>query len=67
MTSILFSHWSLVLILASHWSGSAVSHVLLMIIAAGAIALLVNAGTWLWGSQSGHHYMGYEAPSPYGV
>ena len=43
------------------------SHVLLMVIAAGAIALLVNAGTWLWGAQSGHHYMGYEAQSPYGV
>lgn len=46
--------------------GSAVSHVLVMLLAAGAISLLVNVGTWLWGS-SGHHYMGYEAPpSPYG-
>ena len=47
--------------------GAAVSHVLLMLLAAGAISLLVNAGAWLWGSSSGHHYMGYEAPpSPYG-
>ena len=48
--------------------GSAVSHVLLMLIAAAAVSLLVNAGAWLWGSSSGHHYMGYTEPppSPYG-
>ena len=47
--------------------GSALSHVLLMVLAAGALSLLINVGTWLWGAQASQHYMGYEAPpSPYG-